>query len=105
MLDFVNSSLADMSMFPLKCPHCMVEIVIDDLESLLEPALWNKVLTLALNAFVSKRPDVMAFCFTAGCKQINMTKADHFDCDVCLESYCLECKVALRRHSYSTTPT
>ena len=73
-----------MTMFPLKCPHCMTEIGIDDLESLLEVGQWNKVQTMALNVYVGKHSEIMTYCFTAGCKQINMTKVQHFDCDVCL---------------------
>lgn len=92
-------------MFPLKCPHCMSEIVIDDLESLLDSSHWLKAQTMALNAYVGKRGESLTFCFTAGCKQVNMTKVDHFECDVCLQSYCTECKVLAFRLSSTTTPT
>jgi hypothetical protein len=35
IIQYVNSALGDVSLFPLKCPHCFKEIVIDDLELLL----------------------------------------------------------------------
>ena len=35
----------------------------------------------------------MTFCYTAGCRQINMVKKDHIECDVCLGVFCIECKV------------
>lgn len=64
-------------MFPIKCPHCFKEVVIDDLDAILEQVHWNKVLTLATNQYLTKHADVMTFCFNAGCKQINMIKNDH----------------------------
>lgn len=79
-------------MFPIKCPHCFAEVVIDDLDSILDPTQWAKVLTMATNQYLAKHGEVMTFCFTAGCKQINMIKGDHIECDVCLSTYCLECK-------------
>lgn len=95
LLDYITTVLGDNSMFPIKCPHCFKEIVVDDLDCILEPGQWAKVLTMATNQYLAKNAEVMTFCFTAGCKQINMIKSDHIECDVCLASYCIECKVAM----------
>jgi hypothetical protein len=35
IMQYINSALGDASLFPLKCPHCAKEIVIDDLDVLL----------------------------------------------------------------------
>jgi hypothetical protein len=40
-------------MFPLKCPHCSLDIVLDDLECILEANQWAKVQTMAANQFVA----------------------------------------------------
>ena len=77
LLDYINTVLGDNTMFPIKCPHCFKEVVIDDLDAILEQVHWNKVLTLATNQYLTKHADVMTFCFNAGCKQINMIKNDH----------------------------
>lgn len=34
--DSINSSLGDITYFPLKCPHCRQEIVIDDLDMIID---------------------------------------------------------------------
>ena len=68
-------------------------IVIDDLDALFEQAHWDKVLTLAANQHVGKNSDRLAFCYNVGCKQINKIEADHLDCDACLSTFCLKCKV------------
>lgn len=52
-MQYVGSALADASLFPLKCPHCLKEIVIDDLEFLLEAPQWIKVQTLSTNQYVT----------------------------------------------------
>jgi hypothetical protein len=35
VIQAIISTLGDVTLFPLKCPHCRTEIVIDDLESLI----------------------------------------------------------------------
>ncbi len=47
---------------------------------------------MGVTQFVNKNSTIMTFCYTPGCKQINMLKHDHFKCDKCAASYCLECK-------------
>ena len=59
----------------------------------MEQGQWNKTLNLALNQYITKHADSLTYCFNAGCKQINSIRGDHIDCDVCLGSYCIECKV------------
>ena len=93
MLQYVNSALGDASLFPLKCPHCFKEIVIDDLEILLDHNHWAKVQTIATNQYVVGKSEIMTFCFNPGCKQVNMIKADSIECDVCLSTFCISCKV------------
>lgn len=37
LLSAINSSLGDLTMFPLKCPQCLVEIAISDLNEVIYP--------------------------------------------------------------------
>lgn len=41
-----------MSMFPIKCPHCLVELLIDDIESIIDKNSWNKLINMAANQFI-----------------------------------------------------
>lgn len=34
----------------------------------------------------------MSFCYTPGCKQINLLKLNSFKCELCAASFCTECK-------------
>jgi len=43
---------------------------------------------MAANQYVGQHADVMTFCYTPGCKQINMLKLTNFKCDVCGVSFC-----------------
>jgi hypothetical protein len=70
----------------------MVELTIDDLESLIETGSWNKLINMGVTQFVNKNAQFMSFCYTPGCKQINMLKLTGFKCDVCAVSYCCDCK-------------
>lgn len=79
-------------MFPIKCPACTVELTIDDLESLIDTTSWDKLKNMAITQFVNKNTDIMTFCYTAGCKQVNMLKLKNFKCDMCAHQYCIECK-------------
>ena len=72
-------------MFPIKCPHCMTELTIDDLESLIVQGSWPKLINMAVNQFVGRKADIMTFCYNPGCKQINMLKFGHFKCDACAQ--------------------
>ena len=80
-------------MFPIKCPHCMIELTIDDLDSLLDKNSWPKLINMALNQYVGKNAEVMTFCYTAGCKQVNMISLNHIKCDLCAQTHCCECKL------------
>jgi hypothetical protein len=88
----INSILGDISMFPIKCPHCMVELTIDDLETLIETGSWPKLINMGVTQYVNKNTHIMSFCYNIGCKQINMLKMNSFKCDMCALSYCTECK-------------
>ena len=79
-------------MFPIKCPHCMVELTIDDLETLIDAGAWPKLINMGVTQYVNKNTQIMSFCYTAGCKQINMLKLNSFRCDMCAVTYCTECK-------------
>ena len=80
-------------MFPVKCPQCLAELVIDDLNNLLTEETWRKLISMAINQYAGKNPENITFCFTAGCKQVNLIMGKHFKCDACQTSYCLECKL------------
>ena len=82
-------------MFPIKCPHCMVELTIDDLQSLIDAGSWAKLINMGVTQYVNKNNQLMSFCYTAGCKQINMLKINSFKCDLCAGAYCTECKQRL----------
>ena len=58
-------------MFPIKCPQCLAELVIDDLNALLTNEMEQKLVTIAVNQYAGKNPEILTFCFTAGCKQVN----------------------------------
>lgn len=47
---------------------------------------------MAANHYVNKNSDLMTFCYTPGCKQINMLKLRHYRCDTCAIDYCTDCK-------------
>ena len=102
--DSLNMALGDISMFPIKCPHCLTEMVINDLDALLEDSVWPKLISMAVNQFVGKHQESYTFCFTAGCKQISPTMSDHFRCDLCNTAYCLECKVRFSNIQFNYHP-
>lgn len=89
---YVNSALGDISMFPIKCPHCLVEVTVDDLESLVDEASWPKLITMSVNQFVNKNAESLTFCYTPGCQQINFLNLKTFCCDECGITYCINCK-------------
>lgn len=72
----------------------MIEVTIDDLESLIEPNSWQKLIDMGVTQYVNKNMEIMTFCYTAGCKQINMLKINNFKCDLCAASFCCQCKQA-----------
>lgn len=85
----INSTLGDITMFPIKCPQCLVELVVQDLNSLLNNQTWPKLISMAVNHYISRNPEIVTNCYTAGCKQINFLMVDNFKCDACNQSYCL----------------
>lgn len=97
VVDTVNSTLGDISMFPVKCPQCLVEFAVEDLNALLTEDMWRKLISMSVNQYVGKNPEKITFCFTAGCKQVNEMKTTYFKCDACQSSYCLECKMNYHR--------
>jgi hypothetical protein len=103
MQSFIRSVLGDASQFPIKCPHCSQLIIVEDLLLILDKTQWQKVDTLGINRFMSDNSDTMAFCYTAGCKQINFFNGPVFNCDICKFSYCNKCKVAICLFSKSFT--
>jgi hypothetical protein len=88
----INSTLGDISLFPIKCPHCMIELTIDDLESLIDIESWDKLINVAANHFVNRNSESVTYCYTPGCKQINLLKLTYFRCDVCETIYCSLCQ-------------
>lgn len=64
----INNAFGDASCFPLKCPHCLGEIAIQDLNHLLDTTSWAKLTNIAVNDFVNKNGDKYAFCYTANCR-------------------------------------
>ena len=36
-------------MFPIKCPQCLAELVMDDLNSILDNNTWPKLISMAVN--------------------------------------------------------
>lgn len=93
LVDNIGSTLGDITMFPIKCPQCLAELVVEDLNRLLDNNLWPRLINMAVNEYVGKNSDLLTNCFTAGCKQINFIISDYFKCDACAQSYCLECKM------------
>ena len=59
----------------------MVELTIEDLDSLLDSGAWPKLINMAANQYVNRNADVMTFCYTPGCKQINLLQLTNFKCD------------------------
>lgn len=49
---------------------------------------------MGVTQFVNKNMETMTFCYTPGCKQINMLGLYNFKCDVCAASFCCQCKQA-----------
>ncbi len=47
---------------------------------------------MGVTQYVNKNMEVMTFCYTPGCKQINMLKLNNFKCDVCAATFCCQCK-------------
>ena len=76
-MDHINMVLGDNSLFPITCPHCQKEVVLDDLDCIMEPGQWNKTITMATNQHLVRNAETLTFCYTAGCKQINSIKGDH----------------------------
>lgn len=68
-------------MFPLKCPQCLVEVAIVDLDELIVPEVWPKLRDISLNQFVGRNTEIISNCYTAGCKQVNFLIKTHFNCD------------------------
>lgn len=95
MQQYIRNVLGDASQFPLKCPHCCQLIIVEDLALILNKAQWQKSDTLGINRFMSDHSDTMSFCYTAGCKQINIYNGPVYNCDTCKFSYCNKCKVSL----------
>ena len=80
-------------MFPIKCPQCLGELAIVDLEELMTTETWPKLNSMALNQYVGRNPEIISNCYTAGCKQVSFLIKNHFTCDECQQSYCIECKM------------
>lgn len=93
LLDNINMALGDMSMFPIKCPQCLVQLAIIDLNELMTTQTWIKLNSMALNQYIGRNSDIVSNCFTAGCKQVNFMIKNYFTCDQCNQSYCMECKL------------
>lgn len=93
LVDSINSTLGDVSMFPIKCPQCLAIVVVEDLNSLLSADMWPKLINMSVNQYLGRNPEIISSCYTAGCKQINFIISGYFACDLCNQSYCLECKL------------
>ncbi len=79
-------------MFPIKCPHCMIQVTVDDLESLIDQLSWPKLISMGVNQYVNNNTETLTFCYTPGCRQIIMSKLTNFKCDQCGSAYCTNCK-------------
>lgn len=99
---YLRNVLGDASQFPVKCPHCVQPIIIEDLNLLLDKTQWQKLETLAVNRYMNENSEKMAFCYTAGCKQLNFFNGPTFICDVCHFSYCNKCRVLINLFRKST---
>lgn len=50
----ITASLKDLTCFPLKCPHCRLELSIYDISLLMSLTKWQKLIEVALNEYVTK---------------------------------------------------
>ena len=89
----INNAFGDASCFPIKCPHCLSEVALQDLNMLLDTAGWAKLTNISVNDYVNKHGDQYGFCFTANCKGIYLSQEPDFECQVCMKAYCSLCKV------------
>ena len=93
LLFSLSTSLSDASYFPLKCPHCLLPLLISDLTLLLPPALFTKLTTITLNQFITLHSDIYRFCLTPNCPGICLLHKDLFNCKLCEKTYCSLCGV------------
>ena len=93
ILDYINTCLGDVTMFPIKCPHCFKILVYADLEALLDKGMKAKLLAISINHFQGENMGEYNFCFTPGCGQILIAEMEFIKCDVCRRNYCMKCKV------------
>ena len=87
--------LKDASMFPLKCPHCQGLVLLRDIENILGERNAGKLTTIAINKYVGENSKYISFCYTPGCKQINIKDGPLWRCDTCKNTYCNSCRVKI----------
>lgn len=68
---YIKTVLKDLTLYPIKCPHCQVKVFICDLNALLNEKDWNDIVKVSINCFVYRNPDKYTFCYTPRCPQIN----------------------------------
>ncbi|EAS00954.2 IBR domain protein (macronuclear) [Tetrahymena thermophila SB210] len=89
---YLIDCLSNIQQFPLKCPKCLQEMVIQDLVRLLSEQQWQKLTNLSLNKYVSENGSSAQFCFTPNCVYIYDPHQQKYRCPICNVFYCIPCK-------------
>ncbi|KAL4438844.1 hypothetical protein ABPG74_016564 [Tetrahymena malaccensis] len=92
---YLIDCLKNIQQFPLKCPKCCQEMVIQDLVRLLSEQQWQKLTNLSLNKYVSENGSLAQFCFTPNCVYIYDPHQQRYRCPICNVFYCIPCKKPL----------